>query len=611
MSKIAQRLLGFLLVGLTISLLLLPKAASQTTNQRGPAGQSSGEPANVGPVVVGEAVVPVLSPAVRDLPDSDEQFILDREINPRHNPLFGQTFANEVGPADPLLGLESLNTGFTPAPILSFDGLAGSGGVTPPDTVGDVGPNHYLQIVNATRFNVYNKSGTLVLGPKDLNDLWTSGTCSTSNSGDPVVVYDQLADRWVVAQFFGSGNGICVAVSQTGDPTGSFWGYAFSTPNFPDYFKIGVWSDAYYVSANESSYSAIALDRAKMLNGQAATSQRFAGQTNFLMPADVDGSTSPPAGAPGLFYTFKDNTQHGGSDRLEVFAFDVDWVTPANSTFTLINTIPIASYTYTVCGFFNFNCVPQLGTTQKVDAVSEWPMFRLAYRNFNSYQTMVGNFTVDVGSDRSGIRWFEVRNTGSGWTLHQEGTHAPADGLHRFMGSIAMDSGGNIALGYNVSSSGMNPAIRYATRLASDTLGTLQTEATLHAGGGSQTGSNRWGDYSAMGIDPADDCTFWYTTEYYVTNSSSAWKTRIGSFKLAECGGGGATATPTATSPGPSPTFTSTPVPPTPTATSAAATATPTRTPRVTKTPTPTATTGSGPTATPTRTPRPTRTPHP
>jgi hypothetical protein len=166
-------------------------------------------------------------------------------------------------------------------------------------------------------------------------------------------------------------------------------------------------------------------------------------------------------------------------------------------------------------------------------------MFRFPYRNFGSHESMVGAFTVGGGLGQAGaaVRWFELRNTGGGWNLYQEGTQDTGDGNDRFMPSIAMDGNGNIALGYSVSSSAIHPAIRYATRLASDPLGTLQTEASLIEGGGSQTGSNRWGDYSAMGIDPANDCTFWYTNEYYPVNSANQWKTRIGVFSLPECTG--------------------------------------------------------------------------
>ncbi len=275
-----------------------------------------------------------------------------------------------------------------------------------------------------------------------------------------------------------------------------------------------------------------------MLNGEAATFQKFGNQTNLLMPSDVDGSTLPPAGSPNFFYTMKDSGAHGGSaDRLEIFAFAVNWVTPANTTFTLIHTLNVTPFTYTACGFFNFNCVRQPDTTQRLDTVSEWPMFRFPYRNFGTHQSLVGTFTVGGGTGNVGaaLRWFELRRTGTAWTLYQEGTFDPNDGHDRFMGSIAMDKRGNIALGYSVSSPTQFPSIRYTTRLATDPLGTMRPEQTLQEGSGSQTGNNRWGDYSALSVDPSNDCTFWYTNQYYPATTNSTWKTRIGAFTLPTC----------------------------------------------------------------------------
>ncbi len=542
--KVSWKHIGSLFV-LSLITLWLVMGQLPTTASRAPGGRVPNQvaaPEIAGPLV-SEPAVPQLSLPVRDLPVAEPEYILEREINPRHNPLtdFALDFGNISGPVDPLLQFTYPNNGRTPSPTLTFEGVDNFCGCSPPDTIGDVGPNHYVQMVNATKFSIFDKTGNLLTGPTDLNDLWTSGGCSTSDNGDPIVVYDGLADRWLLAQF-SNGNGVCVAISQTADPTGAYYGYEFTTPSFPDYFKISVWPDAYYMSANESTYSALALNRTPMLSGLPATTVRFAGQTNLLLPADVDGSTPPPANTPGIFYTFKDNSFHGGADRLEIFELDVDWVTPGNSTFTLAQTLNITAYTYTVCGFFNFDCVPQAGTSQRVDAVSEWPMWRLAYRNFGSYETMLANFAIDVGADRSGIRWYELHRSGGTWSIYQEGTHAPNDGLHRFMGSMAMDGSGNIALAYSVSSSSQFPSIRYATRLASDPLGTLQEEAVLFAGSGSQTASSRWGDYSALSIDPADDCTFWATNEYYPSNSSNHWNTRVGAFVMPECQGGGAQA---------------------------------------------------------------------
>jgi hypothetical protein len=494
-----------------------------------------------GPIAV-EADDYQSSPPVRSLDDGAG----DGAGSPsaRVNPLAGEE-APATGGAD-VPGGSDQAPGRTPMPGLTFEGTGnptGCGGCSPPDTTGDVGPNHYIQMVNATKVAIYDKAGTLLEPPFDLGTLWSSGPC-TGNLGDPQVLYDEAADRWLLAQFQSS-NRLCFAISQTADPQGAYHLFNFPTPQFPDYFKVGVWPTGYYVSANESSYTAYAFDREKMLAGDATASfVRFAGQTNFLLPADVDGPTAPPTQG-GLFYTFKDNSFHGGgADRIELFQLTPDFATPASSTFSLIETIPVTAFTYTVCGFFDFTCIPQSGTPQMVDAVSEWPMQRFAYRRFAGHEALVGTFTVGGGSaaaDGGGpgtgamIRWFELRDTGTGWALHQEGNHDPGGGLNRFMGSIAMDGDGNIALGYSASSSSAFPSIRYASREASDPLGTLEAEVVMQAGSGSQTGSDRWGDYSAMNVDPADDCTFWYTNQYYPVSAATTWKTRIGNFKYPSC----------------------------------------------------------------------------
>jgi uncharacterized repeat protein (TIGR01451 family) len=536
--------------GLSIFVLIgfwLLQSAPDTAvnNRRGPnlAAQPGEQPQEAMAFYVSEPVESSLSPAVRDLPVIAPEALLDRELNPRHNPLFLSGYTGEVdlGEQTPdALAQRPLAPGDTPPLLLSFAGLGGTqaGGAVPPDTVGDIGPNHYIQMVNV-RFAIYDRQGAMLAGPTAFNQLFADfgGSCQTSNAGDPIVLYDAMADRWLMAQFTLS-NFMCIVVSQTGDPLGAYHRYAFSVPEFPDYFKFGVWPDGYYMSANENTYTAYAFNRAAMLTGAPATYQRFSGGTNFLMPSDLDGPTLPPAGSPNYFYTFKDQTYHGGGvDRIEVWAFDVDFVTPANTTFTLNATVPVTPFNYTVCGFFVLSCIHQGGTTQRVDPVSEWPMFRLPYRNFGAHETLVGNFAIDVtGADQSGIRWFELRKSGAGgWTLYQEGTHAP-DALHRWMGSIAMDQDGNIALGYSVSSSSMFPALRYTVRTADDPLGTLQAEQTLIDGAGSQTGANRWGDYSAMSVDPVDDCTFWYTNEYYTASSSRNWATRVATFKVPGCG---------------------------------------------------------------------------
>jgi hypothetical protein len=466
----------------------------------------------------------------------------------RVNPLAGEpdqgrrgTWNRKAVPADPLAAASRAPGRETPLPLFDFAGTGnptGCGGCSPPDTVGDVGPNHYVQVVNATKVAIFDKTGVQVAGPFDLSAFWSSGNC-TGDLGDPVVVYDWQADRWLLAQF-AIPQDFCFAVSQTADPTGSYFVYDFPATDFPDYFKIGVWSDAFYVAANENPYSAWAFERSKMLLGQTAQSLKAAvAGDNFFMPVDLNGHTPPPDGTPGYFYTFLDDSFHGGVDRIQLGSFHVDWTTPGNSTWSSTD-LPIASFTYTVCGFFNFSCAPQAGTSQRVDVVSEWPMYRFTYRRFGDHESLLGNFTVATGSPvYAAPRWFELRRVGnSAWSLYQEGTYSPSTGVYRFMGSIAQDGSGDIALGFTASNASIHPQIRYATRLPGDPLGTLGSEETLTSVvvNGSQTGSNRWGDYSAMSVDPADDCTFWYTNEYYPTNGSSNWQTRVGTFRVPECG---------------------------------------------------------------------------
>ncbi len=465
--------------------------------------------------------------------------------------------------------LRSLMTVNMPSPILNFNGIAFPGvacNCAPPDTNGEVGATQYVQMVNEG-FQVFNKTtGVSVLGPVGIQTVWSGfgGPCETSGSGDPVVLYDQLANRWLISQFAGVGipTDECVAVSTTSDATGSWHRYGFHLgSNFFDYPHLGVWPDAYYMSMNvfNSTGTAFlgpqpfAFDRTRMLAGLSATfiTTGITGGPleETYLPADLDGSSLPPAGAPASFVEFP----AGGSFR--IFHFHVDFATPLNSTFTLFASPPSAGFSIRSSG------IPQLGTSSVLDPIGDRLMFRVATRFFSDgHESAVGNFTVQSGGVAA-VRWFELRGLTSGpATVFQQGTYQP-DTTHRWMGSAAMDQQGNIAVGYSASSSAINPQIRYAGRLAGDTINTLpQAEVTLFAGTGSQVGtSSRWGDYSDMTIDPVDDCTFWYTQEYYATTAQFAWRTRIGSFKFPGCGGA-PTPTPTPT-PTPSPTPTPTPTP--------------------------------------------------
>ena len=412
----------------------------------------------------------------------------------------------------------------------------------PPDTSGAVGATQYVQVVN-TGFAVFSKSTkAVVFGPAPTNTLWQGfgGPCENDNDGDAVVVYDKAANRWVISQFAVSATPYkqCVAISKTSDATGGYWLYEFNYGSvFPDYPKIGVWPDAYYITFNmfTSTFQGAKLcayDRARMLTGAAATQQCFQLSSSFggVLPADRDGATAPPTGAPNYLLNF-------GSSKLNLWKFHVNWKTPASTTLTGPIAIPVASFA-TACG--GGSCVPQFGVQQKLDSLGDRLMYRLAYRNFGTHESLVVSHSVKVGTTHrnpyTGVRWYEIRSPGTTPRVYQQSTFSP-NSTFRWMPSIAMDKVGDIAVGYSASSTSINPAIRYTGRLVTDPLNTLQTEATILSGTGSQTGSNlaRWGDYSTMTLDPGDDCTFWYSTEYLRNNGAFNWSTQIASFKYSTC----------------------------------------------------------------------------
>lgn len=424
-----------------------------------------------------------------------------------------------------------------------FVGPAGTYTVSsaPPDTTGAVGATQYVQWVN-TSFAIFDKATKApVYGPANGKSLWQGfgGTCETSNDGDPVVQYDKLANRWVVSQFAVPGGAAgywqCIAVSQTSDALGAWNRYAFQYANFNDFPKMGVWPDAYYVSYNMFGSSFLgstvcALDRAKMLAGQPATQQCVSLPATYgsTLPSDLDGP-APAAGTPNFVVAKATNS-------LNLWRFAVDWTNSANTKLTGPTNIPVAAYSSACNGG---NCVAQPGTATKLDSLADRLNFRAAYRTFGTYDSLVLNHAVSTGTKRSSratIRWYELRNVGTAPTLAQQGTYAPDTTNHRWMGSIAQDKLGNIAVAYNVSSGTVYPSLRMASRSATDPAGTLNSEVVLAAGAGSQTGTlTRWGDYAHTSVDPADDCTIWTTGEYLKTTGSFHWNTRIASFKLPGC----------------------------------------------------------------------------
>ncbi len=508
-----------------------------------------------------QPVTPTLSTAVRDLPlvSADRNLNLAREVNPRIGHQIPKNESSSPFFAERVVEIETTELVETTdyrgpsnnflQPSLNIAGM-GFNGVNPPDPAGAVGKDHYIQMINSpsgTDFVIYDKDGNLLSGPTALDSLGT-GDCA-DGGGDPVVIYDQLADRWFMSEFNStfSKKTLCHYVSQTSDPLGAWHAYIFVTPSFPDYPKYGLWTDAYIGTANESSPTfapaIYAFDRENMLAGDPAGFIRFAPDSlsgfgfQALAPADLDSMAPPPAGSTPLYLRHVDDESHNISDNptsdfIEIWTIDPDFDTPANSTFSRIANIAIPEFDSNVCGLTTFRCVPQNGSSTLLDPIREVLMNRVSYLNFGSHETIVVNMVTDANnSDLHAIYWLELRNSTGSWELHQQGVFSPDD-QHRWMGSIGMDESQNIALLYNISGSSTFPTLRYTGRTADMPLGQLMSSETTIGQGTAANSSNRYGDYSTLTLDPTDGCTFWATGQY---NPASSWGTRIASFKFPDC----------------------------------------------------------------------------
>jgi hypothetical protein len=475
-----------------------------------------------------------------------------------------------------------IGTAAIPSTQANFEGLRNEDNfdifgfrVNPPDPVGDVGPNHYVEMVNLT-FGVYSKTGTQLLGPVDTGTLWAGFAVPdcTDPSGDPIVLYDQLANRWILSQFTTRGLDDptlpfynCVAVSTTGDPTGSYYRYAFTTGfNFPDYPKYGVWTDSYVITTREFGptveygIGVYGLEKNKMLKGQAARAVSFFIDGNVpanlplvgdgLLPADIDGSVKPAGDAAiPLVGTQDDGAGYGATfDALNIWDFSVRWSATPAASLALNDQLPVTPFdSIFPCAPTARDCLPQPGVNRKAEYLDilsyrQRPTWRLAYRNSDTHETLVTSQSVEALPGVAGMRWYQIRRTDGSYAVQQQGTYAPNDGVHRWMGSVAQDKLGNMALGYSVvNGTDVFPGIRYTGRLAADPAGQMTLgEGVIINGTGVQTTTNsRWGDYTSMNIDPVDDCTFWYVNEYYQVSGTKAdprpWQTRIASFKLPGC----------------------------------------------------------------------------
>ena len=518
-----------------------------------------------------------VSPAVRNLPRAARPLTFPPdtilEVRPERGPVVqSKGYSGDAA-------LQALSPAVAiPSPLANFEGLSNQDNfnifgfrVNPPDPNGEVGPNHYVEMINLV-FAVYDKNGNKLVGPVDTGSLWAGFAIPdcTDPSGDPVVLYDQLEDRWLLSQFTTRGPIYynCVAVSQTGDPTGAYYRYAFSTGvNFPDYPKYGLWRNSYIITTREFGptieygIGVYALERDKMLEGDPnARVVSFFLDGNApgmlplvgdgLLPPDIDGRTKPANGAPApLVGTQDDGGGYGATfDALNIWELSVKWQANPVASITLKTQLPVASFdSIFPCAPGSRDCLPQPGITnpaQYLDILSyrQRPTFRLGYRNFGTYESLVTNQSVEATPGVAGARWYEIRRTGGTYSVYQQGTYAPGDGVHRWMGSIAQDKKGNMALGYSVvNATDVYPGIRYTGRLKGDPLGQMTLgEGTIIDGTGVQrTTNSRWGDYTDMTVDPTDDCTFWYVNEYYTLagqiSSTAGWQTRIASFKLPGC----------------------------------------------------------------------------
>jgi hypothetical protein len=424
--------------------------------------------------------------------------------------------------------------------------------VAPPDTTGDVGPNHYVQWVNL-RYSIYTLTRganneitafNIVNGfPKQGNVVWQGfgGRCQSDNDGDPIVQYDQLADRWVLTQFAVSGSPFtqCVAVSTSSDPTGTYHRYAFSyNKSFNDYPKMGVWPDAYYISYNMfrngrsfTGNTVCAFERDRMLIGASARQlcvNTTAGHS--MEPADLEGTTLPPAGSPNLLMSIT-------TSAVQFWRFAVNWTAGTGTLTGPTNVAGVAAFSR-ACG--GGTCIPQPNTTTRLDSLADRLMYRLSYRKFATHESLVINHSVTSGTG-VGVRWYELRNAAgqslgsAAPVLHQQGTFAPTNDF-RWMGSAAMDRTGGIAIGYNISSAAIKPSIRYAYRGPADPAGTLGNETSVQVGPGIQNGNlTRWGDYSTISVDPVDGCTMVFTSQFQPADGNFNWTTFIHSFKLSTC----------------------------------------------------------------------------
>lgn len=451
---------------------------------------------------------------------------------------------------DPALQTAAPLHGFDRAVDISVNGM-GNTSVSPADPCLSVGTTHVIQMINGQSggyFRIYDKNlanpGAQTYLDNFVNAI--GSISSYSGLGDPIVLWDDLAQRWVMTEFSSSGNRMIVAVSTTANPTGSWYAYSYTATNFPDYPKYAVWSDCYVVTTNENTPAIYALPRANMLAGTAGTAVRFAIASQQSIgfqaatPVHFGGGTAPPAGAPAMFMRMADDLWTTSIttdvDRLELWKINYNAATPASSTITGPTSLATDVFDSSLCGYTTLNCINQPGS-QTMDPIREVLMNRICYRNLGGfgYEAIVCSHAVDVNNtDRAAMRWYELHRTGgiaNAWSIYQQGTYSP-DANDRWMGSIAINNNGDIGLSYNIAgTTGGNvyPGIRYTGRYKDDPLNQMTFAETSIVAGSASNSGNRYGDYGSLDVDPSDGTSFYGTAMY---NPAAAWSTRIFKFSF-------------------------------------------------------------------------------
>ncbi len=433
-------------------------------------------------------------------------------------------------------------------PILNFDGIDVLESVNAvfPNPNGDVSPDFYIQVSNAiigSVFKIFDKQGNTVYGPSSLNTIWQTFGLE-GGFGSPIVLWDQSVERWLITEngSFGS-NTIYMAVSQTSDPLGNWLVYQIEVPDLPEDPKPGIWHDAYYLTTienNQASLPIYAINKESILNGelhpsiQRVSVPKYPATSAFafqnLSPVDWDGSLKPPQGSPHLVLRLYDNSWDGGDDKIELWQVDIDWNNPANSTISGPIDLFTEPFDSDLCNGSIFDCLAESdGST--VTASMHVLMHRPNYRNLGTHESIVLNHVIDIdGNNRAGVRWYELRKVNGGnWNIFQQGTVASAD-KHRFMGSIAIDPVGNIALAYSIMGMDQPLSLAFTGRLADDPPGEMTIDEYELATGESLHNGFRWGSHAMMSVDEADGRTFWFTGQYMKENA--LWGTKITSFRL-------------------------------------------------------------------------------